>query len=85
MSYTNEEVKTLKECLNEIVNENCFSDLHEMKKKLMVSEAKLNQQQEKIDELMKTIETLNKCHECHKIIIEHRHASSQTSQPTRDE
>ena len=84
MSCTLEEIETLRECLKEIVDENCFSNIHELKKKLIVSQAKLQQQQEKIEELIKTVEKLNKCHECHKTIVEHRHAYSQTTNACDD-
>lgn len=79
MEWTNFDEHKVKECLQEIVNKDLHNIVHELRKKVVILETKLQEQQDKISESIRNVEKINKCHECHKIIVEHRDASTQTT------
>lgn len=78
MSFTQQEVELLKGCLKEIVDENYFSTIHELKKKLVASTAKQQELESRLDQYKEGINKLNECHQCHTSIVERRDMFTQT-------
>lgn len=86
MSFTKEEVELLKECLKEICDENYFSPLHELKKKLVALTARERELDLKATRCEEQLRILRENHFARPYTIEFRDATSQTEpgeeQPT---
>jgi membrane-bound lytic murein transglycosylase len=80
MSYTQEEIELLKDCLKEICDENYFSQIHELKKKLVALTAREKELDLKATRCQEELKALRENHASRPYTIEYRDAATQTEQ-----
>lgn len=85
MVHTQAEVEDLRECVKEIIDENFFSTVHELKKKLVASNAKQQELESRLAQYKEAIAKFKECHQCHTLLVEYRDAFTQTTEVKPDE